>query len=174
MLKGWHMNDGLIDAFRHNAWATREVLHVCQPLTDAQLETTVAGTYGSIIATLTHLVASEGGYCRRLTGDEPSWYSHRDDAPDVATLMERADDLAGRWESFLGTPFDAERLFIITWHDGIDRDVPAGIVLAQVLHHGNEHRTQICTTLSSIGVETPGLGLWEYSESTQRSTPRKP
>lgn len=168
------MNDGLIDAFRHNAWATREVLHVCQPLTDAQLETTVAGTYGSIIATLTHLVASEGGYCRRLTGDEPSWYSHRDDAPDVATLMERADDLAGRWESFLGTPFDAERLFIITWHDGIDRDVPAGIVLAQVLHHGNEHRTQICTTLSSIGVETPGLGLWEYSESTQRSTPRKP
>ncbi len=165
------MNDGLIDSFRHNAWATREVLCVCQQLTQPQLETTVPGTYGSIISTLRHTVASEAGYCRRLTGEESAWYGHTDDAT-VAALVEYADDLAARWERFLTQPFDAERTFVVEWHDGSDRDVPAGIYLAQALHHGNEHRTQICTTLTSIGVKTPDLGLWDYAEATNRA-PRR-
>lgn len=65
------MNDGLIDLFRHNAWAMCQLLSVCQELTDEQLATTVPGTYGSVIDTLRHTVRSEGGYYRRLSGDEP-------------------------------------------------------------------------------------------------------
>jgi uncharacterized damage-inducible protein DinB len=167
------MNDGLIDGFRHNAWATREVLHACQQLTDAQLDSTVSGTFGSVIATLRHTVAADAGYCRRLTGDEPPWYQHaREDAPTVAELAGYADDLAARWEQFLAQPFDAERTFILPWEDGVDRDVPAGVVLVQALHHANEHRTQICTTLTSIGVESPQLGVWEFAEATDRA-PRR-
>jgi uncharacterized damage-inducible protein DinB len=166
------MNDGLIDGFRHNTWATHQVLQACASLTNDQLNTTVTGTYGSIIATLRHLVSSEGGYCRRLTGEEPDWYANRDNDPDIAELARRVDDLASRWERFLAEPFDAERLFIIPWHDGIDRDVPAGIVFNQVLHHGNEHRTQLNTTLTAIGVQTPDLGLWDFAEATNRAPQR--
>jgi uncharacterized damage-inducible protein DinB len=166
------MNDGLIDGFRHNTWATHQVLGACAELTDDQLDTTVTGTYGSIIATLRHMVSSEGGYCRRLTGIEPDWYPNRDNEPDIAELTRRVDDLAARWERFLAEPFDAERLFVIPWHDGLDRDVPAGIVLNQVLHHGNEHRTQVNTTLTSIGIQTPDLGLWNFAEVTNRAPQR--
>lgn len=166
------MNDGLIDGFRHNAWATQQVLKACEGLSDDQLDTTVTGTYGSIIATLRHLVSSEAGYCRRLTGEEPGWYAQRDDAVDLAELAWRVDDLAACWDRFLATPFDAEWIFVIPWHDGIDRDVPAAIVLNQALHHGNEHRTQVCTTLTAIGVQTPDLGLWDWAEATDRA-PRR-
>jgi uncharacterized damage-inducible protein DinB len=166
------MNDGLIDGFRHNTWATQQVLQACEGLTDEQLDTMVTGTYGSIIATLRHLVSSEGGYCRRLTGIEPEWYVDRDNEPDIAELTRRVDDLAALWDRLLAEPFDAERLFIIPWHDGIDRDVPAGIVLNQVMHHGNEHRTQINTTLTSIGVQAPDLGLWDFAEATNRAPQR--
>jgi uncharacterized damage-inducible protein DinB len=166
------MNDGLYDAFRHNAWATRELLLVCQALTETQLHATAPGTYGSIIATLRHLVASEAGYCRRLTGEEPPWYRHAGDAPSLVELAGYIDDLAARWERFLSQPFDAERTFVVPWHDGIDRDVPAGIYLAQTLHHGNEHRAHICTVLSTIGVTTPDLGVWDYAEATNRA-PRR-
>jgi uncharacterized damage-inducible protein DinB len=165
------VNDGLIDSIRHNAWATREVLRVCRELTPAQLETTVTGTYGSILATLRHLVGSEAGYCRRLTGHEPDGYRRAGDA-GLDELARFHDDLADRWERFLATPFDAERTFIIEWHDGHDRDVPAGVVLVQALHHGNEHRTQVCTTLTSIGVTPPELGVWEFAEATNRA-PRR-
>ncbi|HEX5504727.1 MAG TPA: DinB family protein [Thermomicrobiales bacterium] len=167
------MNDGLLDAFHHNAWATRELLRVCRGLTEAQLRMTAPGTYGSSIATLRHLVASEAGYCRRLTGEEPAWYGRADDEPGLDELAGRGGDLAARWERFLAQPFDAERTFVVAWHDGADRDVPAGVYLAQALHHGNEHRAQICTVLTSIGVTTPDLGVWDYAEATNRARRRE-
>lgn len=167
------MNDGLIDAFRHNTWATRQVLAVSRGLTESQLHATATGTYGSIIATLKHIVSSEAGYCARLTGEEPSWDRRAEETPSLDELSRRVDELDARWERFLSQPFDAERTFVIPWHDGVDRDVPAGVVLAQALHHGSEHRSQVCTILTSIGVPTPDLGLWDYAEATNRAPRRE-
>jgi uncharacterized damage-inducible protein DinB len=61
---------------------------------------------------------------------------------------------------------------IVSYFDGKEYDVPAGIVLSQALHHGNEHRTQVCTVLTTLGVLTPGLGLWEWGEATGRAKSR--
>lgn len=168
------MNDGLIDCFRHNAWATREVLSACRGLSDEQLNSVVTGTYGSIIDTLRHTIRAEASYCRRLTGEEPGWLASPPDAPDVAELERRHEETTERWERFLASPFDAERAFIIPWHDDIDRSVPAGVVLTQALHHANEHRTQVCTTLTAIGVESPQLGVWEFAEATNRAPRVRP
>ena len=167
------MNDGLVDAFRHNAWATRELLAVCRELPEAQLHATAPGTFGSVIDTLWHTVLSDAGYCARLTGEEPDWDRRAGAAPDLDKLAEHVDDLDARWQRFLAQPFDAERTFVFPWHDGIDRDVPAGVVLVQALHHGNEHRAQIATILSSIGVNPPAWGLWEYAAATNRAPRRE-
>lgn len=163
------MNDGLIDAFRHNTWATRELLAVCRNLTETQLQATAVGTYGSIIETFRHFVSSEANYYVRLTGEEPSWDRHAEASPSLDELAARVDELDARWERFLAQPFDAERTFVIPWYDGADYDVPAGVVLVQALHHGNEHRAQICTVLTSIGVTPPDLGVWDYAEATKRA-----
>lgn len=168
------MNDGVSDGIRHNIWATRELLAVCQGLDESHLQATAPGTYGSIMATLWHLVSSEAGYCARLTGEPFSWNRRTDVLPSVDELSGYVDDLEARWERFLAEPFDAERTFIVDWHDGHDRDVPAGIYLAQTLHHGSEHRAQVATVLTSIGVEPPGWGLWEYAEATNRAPRRQP
>lgn len=166
------MNDGLIDAFNHNAWATDMVLNVCRELSDDQLDATATGTFGSVIETLRHIVSSEASYYRRLSGDTPEWYSDQLESADVGTLAGHAADLAGRWQRFLATPFDAERTFVIPWDDDIDRDVPAGVVLVQALHHAGEHRTQVCTTLTAIGVPPLELGVWEFAEDTDRARRR--
>lgn len=167
------MNDGLIDLFRYNAWATREILAVCRNLTDEQLDATAVGAYGSIIDTLRHYIASETHYQARLAGNEPGWDRHADDAPDVELLIERHDELVERWQRFLEEPFDAEHTFVISWHDGIDRNVPAGVVLTQAVIHAVEHRSQICTILTSIGITPPdyggGFGAWDYAEVTNRA-----
>jgi uncharacterized damage-inducible protein DinB len=86
-------------------------------------------------------------------------------------LAARAEEMARRWEAFLAAPFDAERILVYDWKDGTRMDVPAGVVLAQTLHHGNEHRGQISTVLTTIGVEPPAMGLWEFAEDTHRATP---
>jgi len=37
-----------------------------------------------------------------------------------------------------------------------------GIVLAQLVHHGNEHRAHATTILGSNGRRTPKIGAWSY------------
>src|SRR5262249_38970522 len=128
---GRSMNDGLLDAFRHNAWATRQLLLRCRTLTPAQRETTVIGVYGNPIATLWHIISSEAGYYSRLSDMTPDWDRRAAKPPEVDELMRRADDMAARWDAFLATPFDAERLLVYEWEDGTRKNVPAGVVLAQ-------------------------------------------
>jgi uncharacterized damage-inducible protein DinB len=172
------MNDGLLDLFRYNAWATREILEVCRDLTGEQLAASVDGTYGSIIATLRHYLSSEASYQARLMGEEPSWDRRADDQPDIPTLMARHDELVERWERFLSQPFDVERSFVIPWIDGGERDVPAGVVLTQAVIHAVEHRSQICTVLTQIGITPPdyggGFGAWDYAVVTNRAPQRAP
>jgi uncharacterized damage-inducible protein DinB len=167
------VNDGLVDAFRHNAWAMRELLPRCKELTDTQLQSTAPGTYGSIIGTLWHTVSAEARYCARLTGEEPGWDGRDEEPPSLDELVRHVDDLAERWDRFLAHPFDAERTFVAPWDDGTDYDVPAGVYLAQALHHGNEHRAHVCTILSSIGVTAPALSVWDYAAATRRATRRR-
>ena len=86
-----------------------------------------------------------------------------------AQLSGHNDELEMRWMRFLEQPFNAERTHVIRWHEGIDRDVPAGIVLAQAVHHGSDHRSQICTILTTLGLTIPPIGLWDYAEATDRA-----
>lgn len=161
------MNDGLVDAFRHDAWAMRELLRVCGTLSDEQLNATVDGTYGSVIETLRHIVTGESRYCARVTGED----ARVDAASTVGGLLEQSAVLAVRWERYLTKPVDAERTMIVAWPDGTEYEIPDGVHLAQALHHGNEHRAQICTILTSIGVAVPSLGVWDYAEATGRMRP---
>jgi hypothetical protein len=36
------------------------------------------------------------------------------------------------------------------------------LMVVQALHHGNDHRTQICTVLSVNGYAAPDLDVWSY------------
>ena len=48
---------------------------------------------------------------------------------------------------------------------------PTGIRLAQVVHHGTDHRSQVCTALSSLGVTPPLIDVWDFAEATGRDRP---
>jgi uncharacterized damage-inducible protein DinB len=171
------MNDGLIDGLRYNTWATRELLAVCRELSEEQLNATAVGAYGSIIDTMRHIISCEASDVVRLAGEQPSWDFKVDDSADLDELDRRVDELEACWERFLTTPFDAERTFEVPWHDYGARDVPAGIFMVGVLHHGIEHRSQVCTILTAIGVEPPDygsdMGPLDYAEVTNRAPRRR-
>ena len=42
------VNDGLLDAIRHNVWATSEIFDACATLDHHQLNAIIPGTYGTI------------------------------------------------------------------------------------------------------------------------------
>jgi uncharacterized damage-inducible protein DinB len=158
------VNDGLLEAFHHNSWATRQLLAFCRGLSEEQLAASATGTYGSIPATFNHLVISDGRYLRRLAGGGPAWVDRQDDAAldELAAWAEEAGQL---WERLLSEPVDAERVFVVG--DGA-LEVRGGVIVAQALHHGNAHREQICAILTSLGIEPPDIQPWEYAWATGR------
>ncbi len=116
-----------------------------------------------------HILGSDASYCAQLIGVDSGWDLSKTGALPIDELRRLHGETAARWDAFLEQPFDAERLFVDDWDDGSTLDMPAGVVIAQAVHHGNEHRTQIATILTSLGIQPPSLGVWEFAIATKRA-----
>jgi uncharacterized damage-inducible protein DinB len=151
----------LEDAFGHHEWATLQVIDACGELGPEQLETAVPGTYGSILDTVRHLVGSDSGYLFDMTRDP----ARRVDEGhmDFSALRAAMEGNGAAWSVFLARELDPDAfLKEVDEEDGYERDATIGIRLAQALHHGTDHRSQICTALTTLGVEPPGIDVWNY------------
>jgi uncharacterized damage-inducible protein DinB len=156
----------LAEAFGHHIWATCRLIDTCLELSPAQLETTVPGTYGSIIDTLRHLVGSDTYYLSSLTdGAVPRIDEDTMDLAELRAAMVRNE---GRWADVLERYPDPEAMVIRRRADGSEVHAPAGTWLAQAVHHGTDHRSQVCTALTSLGIEPPGIDVWEYAWADKR------
>ena len=159
------MAHALHDPVRYNAWATTQILEFCRGLDEQTLNATVPGTYGTIIATLRHMIYCEIDFLDRLLGREPADPWQLGETAGLDVLMERAARLATDWEVFLASDVDGERPL---QPDEGTYTIPAGIVIAVVLYHGSEHRGQICTILGALGHEPPDVTPWAYAIASGR------
>ena len=79
-----------MDAFGHHVWATLTLIDTCLALAPEQLGTSVPGTYGSILATLRHLVGADASFLPALTGGRVTVIDQEPmDLADLRTTMER-------------------------------------------------------------------------------------
>jgi len=152
----------LADAFDHHAWATLRLMDACLPLSEAQLSSAVPGTYGSIIDTMRHLVGADRAYLSVLSGGQVAQVD--EDSMDLAQLRAVMATAARDWASVLAADPDPEAIVARSRDDGSVSHAPAGIRLAQAIHHGTDHRSQICTALTTLGVEPPAIDVWDYGE----------
>ncbi len=151
----------LADAFAHHAWATVRLLDTCLSLRPEQLETAVPGTYGSILDTMRHLVGADCGYLSTVTGGLVARIDEaRMDLPALRAVMERN---GASWSAFVAQDLDPDVILVRRRDDGSEAHAPLGIRLAQALHHGTDHRSQICTALTTLGVEPPEIDAWAYA-----------
>ncbi len=162
------MSSLLDDAFAHHMWATERVIDSCAALTPEQLQTPAPGTYGAIIDTLRHLVTTDCWYLTFFS-DEPQRIEEGaevglDDLRSAITSNGRT------WLELLASGLDGEA-DMIEKGDGWNFHAPTGLRLAQVVQHGTDHRSQICTALSSFGLTPPELDLWAFGEATGRTRP---
>ena len=163
------MGNALLDPLRHNSWATRQLLEHCQGLTPEQLHATSDGNYGSILETLQHILGAEGRYRSRLSGKAPNWTTEPENSESLDQLIPMAEALSRYWEELGASDFDPDRM--VSWNSqmsGAHSEAAAGMLVAQVLNHGNEHRAQIFTILTTIGEEPPNLDAWSYGLATGR------
>src|SRR5204862_5707111 len=101
------MTGELVDPLRHNSWATRQLLAFCREFSPEQLQASSEGNYGTILATLQHLVGAESRYLFRLTGPKPDWPHEAEETEDLGELARMVEDMAGFWDRFAAEDFDA-------------------------------------------------------------------
>jgi uncharacterized damage-inducible protein DinB len=156
----------LADAFGHHVWATIRVLDACAALDDAQLATAVPGTYGSIIDTVRHLVGGDVFYLDVLRGGEPERFNEAaSDIPTLRAVMEAHDPV---WQRLVTGDPDPTTVVVEYEDSGYETHAPLGIRLAQALYHGTDHRSQVCTALTTLGIEPPPIEPWDFARRDGR------
>ena len=150
----------LVELIRYNNWANAQVLAACQKLTADQLAAAAPGTYGTIHRTLGHIVAAEADYVGRMAGDGPQQPFRWEDGPAVA-------DIAAFYEQVAAALLDAVQRIPPTTlvheeENGQFINYHARQLFMQAISHGIEHRTNITTILSGLGLPAPEVDGWAY------------
>ena len=160
-------NPILADAFGHHTWATLVLLDACAALSDEQLATTVPGTYGSLIGTLRHLVGADANYLDLLAPGEVTTIDE-EDGLGIAELRATVAACGEVWDRLAASEPDGTAELTRHRDDGSTSTAPLSIRIVQAIHHGTDHRSQVCTALTSLGIEPPEIDVWAYAWKDDR------
>ena len=158
------MTTGLSDFFKYNLWANLRLLEACSHLSDAQLDATTQGVFGSVREILMHLFSAEEGYARHFnfTGAAPTPpLKEVSTFPGIDELRQRAE----RSGNELVAVAERADLNQILHLDGGTYDAAVIVVLLQAINHGVDHRSQIATLMSQQDVMPPDLDGWAYNDA---------
>jgi uncharacterized damage-inducible protein DinB len=152
----------LTTLFEHNAWANLKLLNFCAGLSDQQLDSTAVGGFGSIRDTLRHIVNAELSYVERVNGKLPPQPLAPGEFPSFAVLQD-----AARWASD-----EMLQLALSARTDTTVRQRPPrqiyeyklASLIVQAITHSTEHRTQIATVITQLGMEPPDMSGWQYMD----------
>ena len=160
----------LVRLFEHNLWANDAMLVACAALTEEQLAADVPGTYGRVEQNLIHLARAQGGYVRRLTDWQPGPEHRIEYDEPFPGLPAVARHLRFTGERLVEVARTATDGATVTLRDdsGPPREIPAWVVLLQAAYHATEHRQQLATALTVLGIEPPEPDLWNYWDSLER------
>ncbi|MCO5177349.1 MAG: DinB family protein [Thermomicrobiales bacterium] len=159
------MSESLTELFRYNVWATESVFDACESLSDAQLDATAVGTFGTIRDTLVHIVGAQERFAAALIEAEQPAVSRERRAPtDLADLRAAARTSGEQLVEVARTTTEGATVQI---NDrGTEYTMPVWVLLLQALVHGLEHRTQIAAILTQLGIDPPGMDGWTYHETS--------
>ena len=154
----------LTTLFAHNAWANVKLLDFCEKLSDEQLDAAAIGGFGSIRDTLWHIVGGEVSYVVRVNGKLPATPISGDQFPGFAALKD-----AARW-----TNDELLLLALSARQDTLVREPPPhymfqyrlASLMVQAINHATEHRVQIATITTQLGMEPPDMSGWQYMVET--------
>jgi len=156
----------LVKLFEHNNWANQKIIEACYALSDEQLDTEPHSvTKGNIRETLSHLVTSQRGYLALLTlplAERPTFPLEFSELRESARMSGEGLLALAEGEQ---KPFEAR----LKTRDGFHTE--SWVVMLQVINHATEHREQIKSMLSALGVTPPDIDGWDYGESTQALVP---
>lgn len=155
--------------FEHNNWANQKIMEVCLTLTDEQLDAPPqSATEGNIRSTLLHLVSAQYGYLRLLTLPVEE---RRERVTVEFADMEKSLKESG--ERLLELARDMGKLPVTRIQTRDDYLVEPWVIMLQIINHATEHREQIKSMLTALGIEPPSIDGWDFGDVMKALVPMK-
>jgi uncharacterized damage-inducible protein DinB len=156
-------NLGLVEMLRYNEWANRMLFDACGSLTEEQLDARLPVTSGATRELLVHIVGGQQTFVLRTRGRQHVGELHRESPwPGIEALAQLADETS-RDLIVIAEQLDPGSEVLLPYEGKVYR-YPTRFFLVHAVEHGVEHRTEVKLNLASVGVATPDLDGWEYSD----------
>lgn len=156
----------LAKLFEHNNWTNQKIIQACAALTNEQLDAEPqSATKGNIRDTLLHLVIAQRGYLALLTLP----VDERPTTPLTFAELEESARVSG--QGLLGLARGEQEPSSSRLRTRDDYYVEPWVVMLQVINHATEHREQICSMLSALGITPPDMDGWAYGEAANALIP---
>jgi uncharacterized damage-inducible protein DinB len=148
----------LAKLFEHNHWANLQLIQVCSTLSDEQLDAeSQSATKGSLRLTLWHLIETQQSYVSQLTRMEP-----RSDSKSPMNFAELLESANTSGEGLVALARDETSPLMQTNIQDDGFTIEPWVVMVGAIAHAAEHREQIKSMLSALGVTPPRLDGGAY------------
>lgn len=150
----------------YNAEMNRRLYAAAGRLSDAERRRDRGAFFGSIHATLNHLLWADNQWMSRFDGwDKPpvvgrggtEWFS---DFSDLRAARVEADTRISAWAANIDQPWiDQDQV----WYSGIakrDMSRPRAMLLLHFFNHEIHHRGQVHAMLTAAGEDTGDTDIW--------------
>jgi uncharacterized damage-inducible protein DinB len=169
------MNKDLAEMFRYNAWANRELFEACRKLTAEQLDVQMQGISGSVRELLMHIVGGQQTFILRTKGRQHEGeLGRKSDWPGIETLISIIESTSEELIAIAEKLGDNEEVDL--GYQGKAYRYPKRFFMVHAMEHSTEHRTEVKIALAQMGIQTPDLDGWQYSQSAGygQEVPAKP
>jgi uncharacterized damage-inducible protein DinB len=155
--------------FAHNNWANLQIIRACAMLSNEQLDAEPqSAAKGSIRSTLLHLATAQQAYMRHLTLPVEERLTHVQ-PPPFAELEKFVTTSGDALQALARDPSSIPNQGQIKMSDGYL--VERWVVMVQIINHATEHREQIKSMLSALGVTPPEIDGWTFGEAVNALVP---
>ncbi len=156
--------DYFVTLYGYNYWANARLLNAAAALTERQFTEVPAYNPASVCTTLVHVMGTEWMWYQRCHGVSPLSAPAAVDYPDAPTLRAAWQEEELRMRDFVAELEADDLTKVISYRTtrGQEFSQPLWHILAHVVNHGTQHRSEAALILTDFGQSPGDLDLILY------------
>jgi uncharacterized damage-inducible protein DinB len=155
--------------YKYNQWANARILDSAANITQEQFRAQAPFPHGGLQGTLVHALSAQWIWLTRWEGSSPTSLLKKEEFPTFESLRARWSDEEKRLMEFVETVSEERLNSTFDYRNTSGKPFTKVLwqVMAHVVNHGTQHRSEAAAMLTDLGHSPGDLDLISYLIETQ-------